>query len=154
MIEKVRMLVLTLALLLAFGPVTAAAQESLGLDAGMLETPPTVQLAANLPTGADAGSVLEALRPSSAYAALLLAPPAANLPTGADAGSVLGVLRPDDEDALTIPVVQSKGSGTGLGFMIGGGAALVGGLLIGGTAGNLIAAGGVALGVYGIIIYF
>lgn len=153
MIEKVRVLVLSLALVLAFGPVTAAAQESLGLDAGMLETPPTVQLAANLPTGADAGSVLEALRPFPGNAALLLAPPAANLPTGVDAGSVTEALRPDD-DAPTTPVMQSKGSGKGLGFMIGGAAALVGGLLIGGTGGNLIAAGGVALGVYGAIVYF
>ena len=38
--------------------------------------------------------------------------------------------------------------------MIGGAAAFVGGLIIGGTAGTLIAAGGVGLGVYGAIIYF
>jgi hypothetical protein len=150
MIEKMRLLVLTFTLVFALSPVAAVAQESL-LEAEESETPPATQ---SVDVQADAGSVLEALRPSSAYAALLLAPPAANLPTGADAGSVLGVLRPDDEDALTIPVVQSKGSGTGLGFMIGGAAALVGGLLIGGTGGNLIAAGGVALGVYGAIIYF
>jgi hypothetical protein len=38
--------------------------------------------------------------------------------------------------------------------MIGGAAALIGGLLIGGTAGTVVAVGGVGLGVYGAIIYF
>jgi hypothetical protein len=38
--------------------------------------------------------------------------------------------------------------------MIGGAAAFVGGLIIGGTGGTIIAVGGVGLGVYGAIIYF
>ncbi|MCK5483492.1 MAG: hypothetical protein KAJ13_07295 [Gemmatimonadetes bacterium] len=153
MIKKMRLPVLSFTLMLALSPVAAVAQEST-LDAEKPEPPPASQPATNLPTGADAGSVLKALQPSSAYAALLLAPPAASQPTGADAGSVLKALQSEDEDAPTVAVMQSKGSSKGLGFMIGGGAALVGGLLIGGTGGNLIAAGGVALGVYGIIIYF
>jgi hypothetical protein len=61
---------------------------------------------------------------------------------------------PGDETTAAPLAAAAKGSGTGLGFMIAGAAALVGGLLIGGTGGNLIAAGGVALGVYGIIVYF
>ncbi|MEJ2541618.1 MAG: hypothetical protein P8188_16920 [Gemmatimonadota bacterium] len=55
---------------------------------------------------------------------------------------------------LEAMIAQSTGSRRGRTFMIAGGAAFVGGLLIGGTAGNLVAAGGVALGVYGIILYF
>ncbi len=153
MIKKMRLPVLTLTWVLALSPVAAVAQEPLS-DAEKLEPPPASQPATNLLTGAEAGSNVEALQPSSAYVALLLAPPAANLPTSPDAKSVLEALRPEDEDAPTTLVMQSKGSGKGLGFMIGGGAALVGGLLIGGTGGNLIAAGGVGLAVYGIIIYF
>ena len=78
---------------------------------------------------------------------------ATRLRQAADATPVVESLQSEDDDAPASPAA-GKGSGTGLGFMIAGAAALVGGLLIGGTGGNLIAAGGVALGVYGIIVYF
>ncbi len=55
-------------------------------------------------------------------------------------------------DAVAMP--QSGGGGKGMAFMIAGGAALVGGLIIGGNTGTVIAAAGVALGVYGVILYF
>lgn len=58
-----------------------------------------------------------------------------------------------DQPLATATVVQSRG-GTGLGFMIAGGAALIAGLIIGGTAGDIIAVGGAVLGVWGIIVYF
>jgi hypothetical protein len=151
MITKMRVPVLTFALVFALSPVAAVAQDSL-LDVEDSAPQAASQTTADVTMVADAGSVLDALRPSSAYAALLVAPPAANLPSSADAASVLETLEP--YDALTTPAAPSKGSGTGLGFMIGGAAALVGGLLIGGTGGNIIAAGGVALGVYGAIVYF
>jgi hypothetical protein len=54
---------------------------------------------------------------------------------------------------VRLPVVQEHDK-KGVPFMIAGGAALVAGLIIGGTTGNIVAAGGVALGVYGIIVYF
>jgi hypothetical protein len=85
---------------------------------------------------------------------LLDSPLITNLRQAADATPVVESLQPDDDHAPASPLAAAKGSGTGLGFMIAGAAALVGGLLIGGTGGNLIAAGGVALGVYGIIVYF
>ena len=140
---------LTLALVLALSPGTAVAQEL--ADGAEQEYPTASQSATDLPMEANAGSVLDALRPSPAYAALLVAPPSANLPTAENA---LEAQQPYDEEAPTSPVAPEKGSGTGLGFMIGGAAALVGGLLIGGTGGSLIAAAGVGLGVYGAIIYF
>lgn len=46
------------------------------------------------------------------------------------------------------------GSNRGKAYMIAGGAAFVGGLIIGDTAGTLIAVGGLGLGVYGAILYF
>jgi hypothetical protein len=136
-------------LALVLSPLTAVAQES--LDATELEQASAGQAAINLPTETDTPSVVDALRPSSASAALLVAPPAANLPTG---GDLFEAQRPDDDYTPAALVAPAKGSGTGLGFMIGGAAALVGGLLIGGTGGSIIAAGGVALGVYGAIVYF
>jgi hypothetical protein len=125
-------------LALVLSPLTAVAQES--LDATELEQASAGQAATNLPTETDTPS-----------AALLVAPPAANLPTG---GDLFEAQRPDDDYTPAALVAPAKGSGTGLGFMIGGAAALVGGLLIGGTGGSIIAAGGVALGVYGAIVYF
>lgn len=140
---------LTLAFVLVLSPAAAVAQES--SDAAEREQVSASQSVTDLPTDADSRSVLDALRPSSAYAALLVAPPAANLPT---AENLMEARQPYDDGAPTSPVAPEKGSGTGLGFMIGGAAALVGGLLIGGTGGSLIAAAGVGLGVYGAIIYF
>ncbi len=53
------------------------------------------------------------------------------------------------------PVVAPQVTGrSGRTYMIAGAAALVGGLLIGDDLGNLIAAGGVVLAVYGIILYY
>ena len=134
MLERIRMLGLTFALVFALSPVTAAAQES--LNAAEQDFP-----SASQPS------------PSLTYVARE-SPQITNLRSAADGGSAAEALRSDDKDTPASPVAAGKGSGTGLGFMIAGGAALIGGLLIGGTGGNLIAAGGVALGVYGIIIYF
>ena len=150
MIARIRLLGLTFALVFALSPVTAAAQES--LDAAEQDFPSASQPATDLPTDADVGST-EEQSPSLSYAALE-SPQITHLRSAADGGSVAEALRSDDKDAPASPAAAGKGSGSGLGFMIAGGAALVGGLLIGGTGGNLIAAGGVALGVYGIIVYF
>ena len=140
---------LTLALVFALSPVAAVAQES--ADGSEQEHLTASQSAADMQTEANAGSVLDALRPSPTYAALLVAPPSANLPT---ADIVLEAQEPYDAEAPVSPVAPAKGSGTGLGFMIGGAAALIGGLLIGGTGGNIVAVAGVGLGVYGAIVYF
>ncbi|MBK5097468.1 MAG: hypothetical protein JJE01_06775 [Gemmatimonadetes bacterium] len=134
MIERIRLLGLTIALVFALSPVTAAAQESLN------------SAEQDLPSASQPS-------PSLSYAALE-SPQITNLRSAADGGSVAQAIQSDDKDTPASPVAAAKGSGSGLGFMIAGGAALVGGLLIGGTGGNLIAAGGVALGVYGIIVYF
>lgn len=150
MIERIRLLGLTFTLVFALSPVTAVAQES--LNTAEQEYQSASQPATDLPTDADVGSV-DTPPPSLAYAALE-SPLIGNLQSAAAGGSVVEALRPDDKDTPANPVAAGKGSGSGLGFMIAGGAALVGGLLIGGTGGNLIAAGGVALGVYGIIVYF
>ena len=48
----------------------------------------------------------------------------------------------------------SGGSGKGKTYMIVGGAAFVGGLIIGNTLGNIIAAVGLGVGIYGAVIYF
>jgi hypothetical protein len=72
-------------------------------------------------------TVVTVLNASSYYAALL-APPATDLPTAE-------YLSAEDEQAPAAAAAPSKGSGTGLGFMIGGGVAFVGGLLMGGTRG-------------------
>lgn len=147
MIENMQLRVLAFTLMLAVTPAAAVAQESMS-DA---ENPaPASQATADLPADTEAETVAEALRPFPADAALLLAPSAASLATAPHAESI-EQLSHEEPAAL---VMASKGSGTGLGFMIGGAAALVGGLLIGGTGGNIIAAGGVALGVYGAIVYF
>lgn len=53
--------------------------------------------------------------------------------------------------AKAIPQADSRRGRT---FMIAGAAALVGGLLVGDDIGTILAAGGVVLGVYGIILYF
>jgi hypothetical protein len=143
MLAKFNLRFLALTLALAMTPLAASAQESL-LDVQEPDPQPASQLVADEQAVSDPGSVIAALT-SSTYHAALLAPPAFDLQTAED-------LRVDGENMPLAPA--SKGSGTGLGFMIGGAAALVGGLLIGGTGGNIIAAGGVALGVYGAIVYF
>lgn len=148
MIEKIRLAVVSFTLLLVLNPLDAAAQQA-SMDSEELETARFAQPATDVPTAVVAESNVEVLRPFPAEAALLLAPTAASLPSAPAPESV----RMEDEAAPTAPVA-AQGSGTGMGFMIGGAAALVGGLLIGGTGGSLIAAGGVALGVYGAIIYF
>lgn len=81
----------------------------------------------------------QALRPTEANTVLLRAP-------------VTAAPEEDGMPAATVPV--AAGGATGLGFMIAGGAALIAGLIIGGTAGDIIAVGGAVLGVYGIIVYF
>jgi hypothetical protein len=144
MISKAQCTGTTLALALAVSsihPASLVAQESdLALDEpGVGETAPSPGL--DTANDEDAVPTAEALQPTAANTDLLTVPLTAAPSLGAD------------QPLATATAVQS-GGGTGLGFMIAGGAALVGGLLIGGTAGNLIAAGGVALGVYGIIVYF
>ena len=142
MLAKFSLRFMALTFALAMTPLAAAAQES-SLDVQEPDSQPASQLAAEQPVS-DSGSVTAVLL-ASTYHAALLAPPAVDLPTAES-------LRADEENPPLAPA--SKGSGTGLGFMIGGAAAFVGGLLIGGTAGTIIAAGGVGLGVYGAIIYF
>jgi hypothetical protein len=100
--------------------------------------PAQVQEAAQ---GSDAVPAAKALQPTTANTELLKVP-----------GATTPVLEVDETPAATT-AVQSGGR-TGLGFMIAGGAALVAGLLIGGTTGDVIAVGGAVLGVWGIIIYF
>jgi len=131
--------------------MAAMAQESTP-DAENLAPSRAIQSNASLMTASNSGTLVATLRRSSDYAALL-APPAVDLPTRMDHGSDVQALGHVDEDAA-VPPAEGKGSGAGLGFMIGGAAAFVGGLIIGGTGGTLIAAGGVGLGVYGAIIYF
>ena len=141
MLAKFSLRFLALTFALAMTPLAAAAQES-SLDVQEPDPQPASQLVAE--EQSVSGSVIAALT-SSTYHAALLAPPAVDLPTADD-------LRADGENTPLAPAGQ--GSGTGLGFMIGGAAAFIGGLLIGGTAGTIVAAGGVGLGVYGAIIYF
>ena len=143
MLAKFSLRFLALTLALAMTPLAAAAQES-SLDVQEPDPQPASQLVAEEQSVSDSGSVIATLT-SSTYHAALLAPPAVDLPTADD-------LRADGESTPLAPAGQ--GSGTGLGFMIGGAAAFIGGLLIGGTAGTIVAAGGVGLGVYGAIIYF
>ena len=144
MFLKMSMTFLASLFVLATTPMAATAQGS-SRDAPWPESPPVSQSAEDV-QASESESVVAVLRLSSESAALL-APPASDLPTPDELGS-------EGEESPAAPAAPSKGSGTGLGFMIGGAAALVGGLLIGGTGGNLIAAGGVALGVYGAIVYF
>ena len=145
MVSKASLLAPAVALLLAVTPHVVWAQSQ--THGGQSELAPAIQPATDIEAPTEAGSVVAALRVSTHYNALL-APPDTGIPTAEE-------LQQDEETMPSAPAAAaSKGSGTGLGFMIGGAAALVGGLLIGGTGGNLIAAGGVALGVYGAIIYF
>jgi hypothetical protein len=143
MLAKFSLRLLALTLALAMTPLAAAAQES-SLDVQEPDPQPASELVVDEQSVSDSGSVIEALT-SSSYHAALLAPPAVDLPSADD-------LSADGENTPLAPA--GKGSGTGLGFMIGGAAALIGGLLIGGTAGTVVAVGGVGLGVYGAIIYF
>jgi hypothetical protein len=143
MLKRLNLRLLALTLALAMTPLAASAQES-PLNAQEPDPQPANPLVEEEQPVSD--SVAEVLA-SSTYHAALLAPPAVDLPTAEE----LSIM---DEQTPAAAAAPSKGSGTGLGFMIGGAAALVGGLLIGGTGGNIIAAGGVALGVYGAIVYF
>ena len=149
MIERIRVLGWTFTLAVVFSPTIAWAQES--LNAAEQESQTASQTATDLPTAVEVES---AGAPETLEYASLDSPRITNLRQAADATPVVESLQPDDDHAPASPLAAAKGSGTGLGFMIAGAAALVGGLLIGGTGGNLIAAGGVALGVYGIIVYF
>ena len=148
MIERLHILGLTVILAVAFSPAIAVAQES--LNAAEQELPLASQAANDLPTTGEVGS---ADTSKTLEYVSLDSPMISNLRQAADAAPVVESLQSEDDDAPASPAA-GKGAGTGLGFMIAGAAALVGGLLIGGTGGNLIAAGGVALGVYGIIVYF
>lgn len=143
MLAKFSLRFFALTLALGMTPVVAAAQET-SLEAQEPDPQAATALATEEQHRSDSESVIAVLA-SSTHNAALLAPPSVDLPTAAD-------LRADGESPPLAPA--GKGSGAGLGFMIGGGIAFVGGLLIGGTPGTLVAAGGVALGVYGAIIYF
>jgi hypothetical protein len=59
---------------------------------------------------------------------------------------------PENDSPLALP--QESGGRRGKAFMIAGAAALIGGLIVGGDLGTVIAAGGVVLGAYGVILYF
>jgi len=144
MVAKTALTGLAFTLLLASSPVAALAQARSATEPS--EPAPASQGVTDNATTSDPGPAAAALRVSSHYNALLAPVAMSQLP--GEGLSLLG------EKAPVAPVPQGQGSGTGLGFMIGGAAAFVGGLLIGGTGGSLIAAGGVALGVWGAIIYF
>lgn len=153
MLSRISLPALTLTCLLATSPGTAKAQGS-SLEAGGQELGSSAAGQAVTERHDSAPvHVAAALRPSSDDAALLVAPPAADLSARMGSTSVQKDALMDVED-MPLPASEDKHSGAGLGFMIGGAAALVGGLLIGGTAGDVIAIGGVALGVYGVILYF
>ena len=149
MIERIRLLGLSFALVFVLSPVHAAAQES--LNAAEQDYPTASASPSDPSTDADVGS---AETPRSLSSVSLESPSITRLQSASERGSIAQRLQLDEENTPASPAAAGKGSGTGLGFMIAGAAALVGGLLIGGTGGNLIAAGGVALGVYGIIVYF
>lgn len=132
----------TLALTLAISGICPA--EALAQEANVaVEQPGAVEAVATPARDAvpadEATHAAQALRPTEANTVLLRAP-------------VTAAPEEDGTPAATVPV--AAGGGTGLGFMIAGGAALIAGLIIGGTAGNVIAVGGAVLGVYGIIVYF
>jgi len=153
MLSRMGLSALILTLLFAMNPARTMAQAS-SSDGAVPGSSPGGHLASDRPVDADAGLVVASLRPSSEYGALFVAPPAASLPGRSEGSSVLKALQHEDEPVSPLPPAEGKGSASGLGLMIGGAAALVGGLLIGGTAGDLIAIGGVGLGVWGIIVYF
>ena len=90
--------------------------------------------------GSSSPSAAEALRLPGIDASLL-GLPAEPIETAADG-----------ERPVAMP--QESSSGRGKVFMIAGAAALVGGLIVGKDIGTIIAAGGVVLGVYGVILYF
>ena len=125
----------------AFHPSSLIAQESeLALDDPVVsEAAPSPALEAA--DQSDPVPAAEALQPTAANTELLTVPLAAPPALGSD------------QPLAAATVVQSR-SGSGLGFMIAGGAALIAGLIIGGTAGDIIAVGGAVLGVWGIIVYF
>jgi len=153
MLSRMGLSVLMLALLSAMNPVRTLAQGS-STDGVVPGSSPAGQLASDRSADSNPGLAVASLRPSSEYGALFVAPPVASLPGRSEGSSVLNALQREDESTFPPPPAEGKGSATGLGFMIGGAAALVGGLLIGGTAGDVIAIAGVGLGVWGIIIYF
>lgn len=145
MLAKMSMTLLASTLVLAVTPMAGTAQES-APDVPQPESPPVDRSAQDVEVTSNSRPVVVALRLSSEYAALI-APAVLEPPLGDE-------LTQMEEETPAPPAAASKGSGTGLGFMIGGAAAFVGGLIIGGTGGTIIAAGGVGLGVYGAIIYF
>lgn len=149
MIERIRLLGLSFALVFVLSPVNAAAQES--LNAAEQDYPTAIASPADPSMNADDRSAETTRSLSSVF---LESPSITRLQSASERGPIAETLQLNEENAPASPAAAAKGSGSGLGFMIAGAAALVGGLLIGGTGGNLIAAGGVALGVYGIIVYF
>ncbi|MGH7546152.1 MAG: hypothetical protein ACREKI_08225 [Gemmatimonadota bacterium] len=54
---------------------------------------------------------------------------------------------------LAVPGAAQKDKETGLTLMIVGGSALVAGLIIGDTAGTILAVGGIGVGAYGLYLY-
>lgn len=142
MISKAQCTFVAVALALAVSsihPTSLVAQEAgLAAEPDVAEAPSAQREAA---TDEDQVPAARALQPTAANSDLLTVPLKAAPALGAD------------QPLSTTAAVQS-GSKSGLGFMIAGGAALVAGLLIGGTAGNVIAVGGAVLGVWGIIVYF
>ena len=56
------------------------------------------------------------------------------------------------EKSSAQPMMQSRGSSTGM--IIAGGALFIAGLLIGGSAGTVVAVAGAAIGAYGLYLYF
>ncbi len=57
------------------------------------------------------------------------------------------------ETALSANSMRTPSRGSGVGLMILGGAALITGAIIGGSAGTIIAVGGAGVGLYGLYVY-
>ncbi|MDQ2768607.1 MAG: hypothetical protein M3Y30_15810 [Gemmatimonadota bacterium] len=61
--------------------------------------------------------------------------------------------RVSSDAALSTNAMRRPSRGSGVGLMIFGGAALITGLIIGGSAGTVIAVGGAIVGLYGLYVY-
>lgn len=69
------------------------------------------------------------------------------------AASVAGIRRTAPASTTAAPAARQLGAGRNVALMVVGGAALIIGAIIGGTAGVLIAVGGAVVGLYGLYNY-
>ncbi|MEP7382737.1 MAG: hypothetical protein ABI910_13695, partial [Gemmatimonadota bacterium] len=125
----------------------------------------TVALAASVNTARVEAQGSALTRPASPFSAGSVAPSPEAVPRSTSpittstsvellgprrASSVAGVHVELTSDVPLLPVAAPPRAGRGEALAIVGGAAFVGGLLIGGDAGTLISIGGLAVGVYGL----